>query len=245
MDYTIHIKEIGGTIMKPSILWTLFTILIVICILAAHHFLGVSRRQEHRKAILLKGITGLCFVAAGALTASVCPDRHFALPVMAGLILGLAGDELLALRFPYPAKHDLCFTAGGAAFAIGHVMYLLALFHCQFPLLRASIPVGLAGFLLSLLYLKRRNMQAGTMQIPLTIYMLLLSVTLGVSWGAAAGQPSPQLLLFAAGALLFLTSDNILFAFCFGDRHTAGMNRAIHGTYYAAQLCFALSMGVM
>ena len=231
--------------MKVPVIWTFFIILIFVCIWMAHLFLAVSKKQEYRKALILKGITGLCFVAAGALTASLCPNRGFALRVVTGLIFGLAGDELLALRFLCLRKKDICFAAGGAFFAVGHVLYILAVFQCQIPLLQAAVPAGGAGFFFSLLYLRRRRMHAGSMQLPLLVYMLLLCVSLAVSWGAAAKQPSLHFFLFSAGTLLFLTSDNILFAFCFGERHTDGMYQAIHGTYYAAQLCFALSMGMM
>ena len=231
--------------MQISAVWFFFTIAVIICILMAHRFLTVSRRNEYKKAFLFKGCAGLCFIAAGGLTASLCPDRRFALFVTAGLILGLAGDQFLALRFVYSRKSNAFFTAGGGAFAAGHVLYILALLQSHTPLLKAAVPVGLAGFAASVIYARIREVNAGPMQIPLMIYRILLSTMLAAAWGTVFRHLSPGQLLFAAGSLLFLISDNILFAFYFGKRQTSGMNRAIHGTYYAAQLSIALSMGLL
>ena len=128
--------------MKPSILWTLFTILIVICILAAHHFLGVSRRQEHRKAILLKGITGLCFCRCRGADCVCLPDRHFALPVMAGLILDWQAMNFWPYGFCIPP--NTIFALPPAEPLLPSAMSCIS-WPCStasFPLLRASIPVG-------------------------------------------------------------------------------------------------------
>lgn len=231
--------------MQTAAVWGIFTIAVIICILMAHRFLTVSHRNEYRKAFLFKGCAGLCFIAAGGLTASLCPDRRFALFVISGLILGLAGDQLLALRFIYPRKHNTFFAIGGSSFAAGHILYIIALFQNDCPVWMAAIPVGAAGVAASLIFARMMKLRAGVMRIPLIGYILILSAALAVSWGNAAGQLLPNRLIFAAGSLLFLISDNILFAFCFGDRRTGAMNRVIHGTYYAAQLSIALSMGLM
>ena len=48
--------------------------------------------------------------------------------------------------------------------------------------------------------------------------------------------------MFAVAGVCFAVSDNILCAQSYGNKKTAGMNRAVHVTYYAAQLLIAWSM---
>lgn len=211
----------------------------------AHRFLIFSGRKNYWKAFIFKGFSGLCFIAAGITTFYLCPDKNFAVLILTGLTLGLAGDQFLALRFIYSRKSTAFFTVGGGAFAAGHMLYIIALLQNHGPLLKAAIPIGLAGLAASVTYARIRNVNAGPMQTPLMIYRILLSTMLAAAWGTVFRHLSPGQLLFAAGSLLFLISDNILFAFYFGTRQTSGMNRAIHGTYYAAQLSIALSMGLL
>ena len=136
------------------------------------------------------------FYRAGGLTASLCPDRRFALFVISGLILGLAGDQLLALRFIYPRKHNTFFAIGGSSFAAGHILYIIALFQNDCPVWMAAIPVGAAGVAASLIFARMMKLRAGVMRIPLIGYILILSAALAVSWGNAAGQLLPNRLIF-------------------------------------------------
>lgn len=231
--------------MSISVIWTLFILLVVVCILMAYMFLTASRQHAYRKAFYLKGGAGLCFIAAGALACAICTDSRFAAFTMAGLILGLAGDQLLALRFVYTKKPQLFFAAGGGAFAVGHILYLFALTHNSNILPAAAAAAATAGIAASWLYAKVKKTAGGSMKFLLAGYIVLLSAVNACAWGAAAGSVSPGRLIFAAGTLLFLISDNILFSYCFGPRSTFGMYRAVHGTYYAAQLCIAAGLGML
>ena len=51
-----------------------------------------------------------------------------------------------------------------------------------------------------------------------------------------------SLLLFAVGGVCFGCSDNILLAFCYGNKRTWDMNIWVHIIYYAAHLLIAWSI---
>lgn len=231
--------------MSVHTVWTLFLILVIICALMAHLFLAASRQRAYRKAFYLKLAAGLCFIAAGALTASICSNHTFAALVMTALILGLAGDQLLALRFIYPEKNNLFFSIGGGSFAIGHVLYLLAVLHRGHIIPATAVSVAISGVIASLLYGKMQKTDGGSMKFMLIGYIILLSALNACAWGAVPGLLSAGSLILSAGTLLFLISDNFLFAYCFSPRNTHGMYRAVHITYYAAQLCIAASLGLI
>lgn len=231
--------------MPISVIRTLFIFLVIACILIVHSFLAASDQKAYQKAFWRKGAAGLCFIAAGILTGPLCRDHRFAALTVTGLILGLAGDQLLALRFIYPHKSNCFFAAGGSAFAIGHILYFFALFHTGSIRLAVLLPAAAAGLAVSILYGRIKKTDGGSMKILLTGYMALLSVVNACAWGAAAGSSSLGLLVFAVGTLFFLVSDNILFAYCFSPRSTRGMYRAVHVTYYTAQLCIGAGMGLL
>ena len=230
--------------MSQSFIWTRFILLVILCILMAHLFLTASKQGAYRKAFWLKGAAGLCFIAAGILAAVICPDSVTASWILAGLIFGLAGDQLLALRFVFPQKNRGFFAAGGSCFAIGHILYFFALLHNGHIRPAAAIPAAVVGLAACALYARIRKTDGGPMKPLLMGYLALLSIVNACAWSAAAGSVSQSSLIFAAGTLLFLISDNILFAYCFGPRATPGMYRAVHGTYYAAQLCIAAAIGL-
>ena len=69
------------------------------CFSCMRSFMAASRAEDYGRAIWYKGAASLCFVFLG-LTASLrCGDGAYAWKLILGLVLGLVGDELLALRF--------------------------------------------------------------------------------------------------------------------------------------------------
>ena len=72
---------------------------------------------------------------------------------------------------------------------------------------------------------------------------LLLFAALGVAF--FVGRPDIGRLLVALGGLLFVVSDNILFAYKFHDNTRFDRNIALHIAYYLAQLLIACSIALI
>ena len=213
------------------------------CAAFARLFLGACFAGDHRRAFRVKGLAGLCFVAVGLLMALRCGKLSFAVPVAAGLVLGLAGDQLLALRFILKEKHDLMFVSGAVAFSMGHVLYILALLRLTGGMRPAAlIALWLAGAAAAVVYARIRRTNAGKLNGGCCVYIALVTLMCAVACAAAIKAPGAATLMFAAGGVCFVVSDNVLTAYCFGNRKTPGMNRTIHITYYLPQLLIAWSL---
>ena len=201
-------------------------VLTALCAVSGGIYLVFCKRKDYRRAFAYKGTAGLCFVVLGLLgtdanirsllgAGGAAPAGAWL--VAAGLIFGLLGDQLLALRFICVNKKTQFFAAGAASFAVGHVLYIIALSH------RAP----------------------GNMQVPGMIYMAVVAFMGALAVSVAIHAPGVSTLLFAVGGVLFIISDNILCAYSFGSERRFGANIGIHATYYAAQLLIAWSIFFM
>lgn len=118
--------------------------------------------------------------------------------IIAGLVFGALGD--LMLTRPAPRA----FLAGMAAFAAGHLAYLVAFW----PLIGDGLPpalaltVGLALFASGRFWLWRH---AGALRLPVLGYSLIISLML-----AGALMLGPAHRLAQIGALIFILSDILL-----------------------------------
>lgn len=212
------------------------------CILSACLFMKAYKQEKYARAFWLKGAAAVCFVLLALVLRPASGNQAYARLLLIALVLGLCGDELLALRFLVPKLHDLMFAAGAGAFAIGHFFYMKALYDLGGIRLAVLIPIFLAGLLVAYLYGKKHQSNAGPLQPAGVAYMVLVIFMGAVSISAFVAAPGAALLLFALGGVCFGCSDNILFAFCFGNRRTWDMNILVHITYYAAQLLIAWSI---
>ncbi len=213
------------------------------CIAFAQLFMRAYKDEAFGRAFWLKGGAAFCFVVLGVLLAIVTGKSAYSRLLIIALILGLCGDQLLALRFLVPKKlHDLMFAAGAGAFAVGHFFYMKALNDLGSIQLITLLPVFLIGVAIANIYGKKHGSNAGPLQIPAVLYMVLVIFMGSVAVSAFLGAPSIGLLLFAIGGVCFGVSDNILFAHCFGKKPTWSMNVWVHITYYAAQLLIAWSI---
>lgn len=214
----------------------------LVCFVFAWSFLQASRVKDYKKAFWFKGAAGLCFLALGVTMAAEGVNPGYARLTVLGLAFGLLGDQLLALRFLHPAKHDLFFNAGAGAFSVGHVLYMLALYGLNKGISAIFIPVWLLGLAASWVYARKSRYDAGKHRPGAVVYLALVSLMWAVACAAAVKGFSLGALLFALGGLCFVISDNILCAFCFGQKKSFGENIALHASYYAAQLLIACSI---
>lgn len=215
--------------------------LTLFCTVPASFFLRACREKRYRRAFWLKGAAGLCFLLPGLLLSTICRDGGYAWLIVAGLCLGLLGDQLLALRFLRPAQHDQMFLLGAIAFALGHVLYVLALWRLS-GWSGWVLAIWAAGLALSGFYARRRKVDAGKFQTAAIAYIALVVLMAAVACAAALREKTLAMLLFALGGVCFAVSDDLLVAYSYGDAEGQGFNRAIHITYYTAQLCIAWTL---
>lgn len=212
------------------------------CALFARSFLSACREKHYTEAFWLKGASALCFIAVGLFMIPVCSSSRFASLTLSGLILGLCGDQLLALRFVFSRRHDLMFILGAAAFAVGHGFYIAALFSVDCGILPTSLPFFLVGLLFSLLYGRRSGSHAGKLQPFAVVYIAIVVFMAAAACACAVRCFNTGLMLFALGGICFALSDNLLFAYSFGNARHFGFNIAVHIAYYTAQLLIAWSV---
>ncbi len=212
------------------------------CAFCACRFMKAYKQENHARAFWLKGAAALCFVLLAVFLLPVSGNQAYARLLLIALVLGLCGDELLALRFLVPRFHDLFFGAGAAVFGLGHLFYMKALYDLGGISLGCLIPVFLLGLALAYAYGRKHRSNAGPLQFAAVAYMMLVVFMGAVTISAFLANPQPALLLFALGGVCFGVSDNILLAYCYGNRRTWDLKILVHITYYAAQLLIAWSI---
>lgn len=212
------------------------------CLSIMGRFMQASRRKEPMRAMFYKGLASLCFLAVGLLGLLRLGDWAYGWKAVAGLFLGLCGDELLAMRFIRERKHDLYFSLGAVSFSLGHVLFIWAAIQRagRFSLLTLAVLALL--LLCSGLYARRKESNAGDMHLNAVMYICLVCCMGAVTCGAALARPDLSSALFALGGLSFVVSDNILCAHYFGNDSRFLLNWLIHISYYGAQLLIAWSV---
>jgi uncharacterized membrane protein YhhN len=155
----------------------------------------------------------------------------FALLVALGMTLGLVGDLLLADALPVTQG----FLAGMAAFALGHIAYIIAILsltpQVQWAVAGIALLVGLTGWYLVVFRGGKDSMILRWAALP---YALLLATTAGVAVGLAI--QTPAFLPLALGAALFLASDLLVAGEQFGRMRFPHIGDAVWLTYGPAQM---------
>ncbi len=212
------------------------------CLSIMGRFMQVSRRREAVKAMLYKGAASLCFLAVGLLGLLRLGDWDYGWKAVAGLFLGLCGDELLAMRFIRAKKHDLYFSLGAVSFSLGHVLFIWAAIERSGRFSLWTLPILALLLLCSGLYARKKESHAGDMHLNAVMYICLVCCMGAVTCAAALVRPGLSPALFALGGLGFVVSDNILCAHYFGNDSRFLLNWLIHISYYGAQLLIAWSV---
>jgi uncharacterized membrane protein YhhN len=167
-------------------------------------------------------------VAAGGQAAA----GPFKLRILLGLTACLAGDVFMMLE----AKR---FTEGLAAFLLGHLFYISAFLAVMRP--RADLGTLLPLFIFASGMLTILFPHLGRMKVPVAVYILVIMIMAGLAiqrYVDVGGAPAFRAFL---AAVLFLVSDSVLAVNRF-VRPVPAAQKVILGTYFAAQLLFALSV---
>ena len=211
------------TPVTPTAIWIAAEIAAVACLLMA------VRRDFRLMQWMVKPAASVLFVAFGIMRADF--SSTFDTWMVAGLVLGMAGDVLLIER--------RTFRLGLLTFLTGHAAYIVAFDRIR-PWSSWSLlvlaPLILAAALATLWLWPH----ATSMRGAVSAYILIISV---MAWGGIALSLSGALPITAGvGATLFFLSDLAVARHRFIKPEF--INRALGlPAYYAAQILFALTIG--
>ena len=195
----------------------------------------LSRQSRQRMSTWLRLASSAILVLAAWIWYLVARDTpgvaEFALLIALGMTLGFLGDLLLADALPVKQG----FLAGMAAFALGHIAYIIAILsltpQVQWAVAGIALLVGLAGWYTVVFRGGKGVMLLRWAALP---YALLLATTAGVAVGLAIQTPAFSPL--ALGAALFLASDLLVAGEQFGRIDFPHIDDAVWLTYGPAQM---------
>lgn len=216
-------------------------VLLIACAVLARIFLRAESSEEYVKAVVLKGLASLCFVAIGL----VCsPGTHVAAMIAAGLIIGSIADVLLNLRMVFEEKGQLIFLVGIVVFLTGHIMYLAAVLPlCPYKL--ACIIIGIVLTALLMVWIFSRVTAKPAFKIFGVVYIGAIMLLNCVAVGNVIAEQSAFNTVFAIGAVLFLVSDIVLILNTFGSEFKQSLRNTNISLYYAGQLLIAFSLSLL
>ena len=169
--------------------------------------------------------------------------------IAVGLLVGAVGDLVLAEVFPR-IKQPL--LAGIAVFAVGHVLYLLAIFYLRSQLygplditglLSAAVVAIPALFAAALLWEFVAHNPSGNAAVNRASFFYGLLLILFVVFAAYFAIRSQVMLRLGIGAILFAISDVLLAQVVVKHRGFRGIHDIVWLLYSAGQLLIALSIG--
>lgn len=217
---------------------------LLVCFFLLMRAEGRAPRDVAAVRVWKPACTILCILMCGLSLTQPGRDPLYTALIFIGLVFCLMGDVLLI-----PREDPKKFMYGLVSFLIGHIIFIAAFIAAQntigLPINPArEVGAGLALFVLAGAVFFYLRPGLGKMQIPVMIYMAVISLMVHRAVGGFyVGASVPlQPLLAMAGALLFYVSDFVLavdrFAF---DGELPRANWMVLGTYFSAIALIALS----
>ena len=214
------------------------TIISILCLCLAALFIWTEKRENYVGAVILKGLSSLCFVFVGIMAGN---GGQLAKLAVTGLALGCIADVLLNLRWVFPKKGQLIFLIGILVFLGGHVVYLAAIL----PMADNWVACIVVGAVLTALLMKwifSKITAKKAFKIFGVFYLGAIMMLNCVAVNNLVTAPSAFTGLFAAGALLFLISDIVLILNTFGPESKFSLRVTNLSLYYLGQLLIAWSL---
>jgi uncharacterized membrane protein YhhN len=201
-------------------------------VIAVSAGLAISGKYKKQKFIhyAFKPLT-MVLVISLAWDRTISSPSSYGYLIISGLCLSLLGDIFLMLP-----KNRI--KPGLAAFLAAHILYILAF--CQGIRIHsffAAGPILIVGIVVYALIF--RNIKS--LRFPVLLYMLAVSLLAWVAVNRCLTFADQASLLVLAGGLLFFVSDSVLAVNRFHKKFYLA-EILILSTYFAAQLCFALSI---
>lgn len=193
-------------------------------------------KPNKKKALVVKSAASLLFVAVGVLCLIMKPSLYAEI-IVAALLVGAVADFLLGSRFVFTNHKQKFFLAGTAVFAVGHMIYILALnvfghVDVAFYILGMALGVIICGLPLLI-----KKAHYGRLRIAIFGYAIILGIMLMCALSCAMNGRAE---VFAAAAL-FAVSDMLLLLIMF-VKSTKLLNTINLLTYYAAQVLFGITI---
>ena len=224
-------------------------------------FLIVRVRRGGFKALILKTLASLTFIAMGITALTMSFDNfRYGIFIVIGLFFGMLGDVFLDLKYAHKKYEEKYTFAGMISFLIGHLLYIVAIlatytkfvpWQIAFAIFCATL-VGAINHFLS----KKMGMNFGKFDLLSFIYSVVTMLTVTCSLNATTmlgflpvinGEPIPEALprylTMFAGTALFAISDLILSFVFFKEGENKARNVILnHTIYYASQFVLVLSI---
>lgn len=218
-------------------------------------FLKIEWPNRSYRSLACKQLCSALFLVVGLCTMFYARNySSYAWLVLGALGCSFIGDALL--HYESIVKKEAFFLYGMLAFAVAHILYLVAYFIAFGRMFPDRVPVAWYECLILLLFLpaggfamKRLKLDAGKMMLPMAVYasilafMVIHACRLALTC-VASGIPLRFSILFllGGGALLFAVSDATLALLHFSDRKKYALRCLNITTYYAAQCMLATTI---
>ena len=211
-------------------------------------FISCRFLQTGKGAIFAKTMASLGMVV-GAVLAFGMGYFYYSLYILIGLICGMLGDIYIELRKIYIEDKLSYFNAGMACFALGHVMYIIAMVKIvgnESLLFDVLVSVGVASAFSALLFFvlaKPLKLEFGKCKWQSFLYCIELTFTMMFSIMLYANHNLSIFMML--GFISFLLSDLVLSMQFFGGGNYEDNKLLValnHILYYGAQV---LIVGVL
>ena len=194
------------------------------------------------KKTALKFAGGAAFTAAGVVCGIVArADAAVFAPLLVGLLFGVLGDFLLAVKNVREKRHEKALFAGGiAAFAAGHIAYIVYFYRLAPHGYLAPVSAAAFAVLYVAVTATAGNFKYGGMLVPVSLYCFVVAYSFTAAVSAASAGAAG--VLVAVGAALFLLSDVVLSVFLFAPVRCKVLGILNLAAYFPAQFLLALSI---
>ena len=219
--------------------------LILVCAAIVVAFMRALYKEKYKHALLFKRLASICFLIFGAYNFFSREFSWTTLAMLVGLCLGIVGDEMIALAPIYPQSDEKYFIGGGTFFLVGHIFYIGALLTlAKFNVIAVGV-VFLVMALISALYGRSKDYLPTHSRPKLVLYLGIVVMFASVAMGSFLVRGALCTALLALGGILFVVSDNILFAYKYGKNPQFSQNVILHIAYYLAQFAIAWSVSLV
>ncbi|MDD3106654.1 MAG: lysoplasmalogenase family protein [Bacilli bacterium] len=226
---------------------------IFISLICVSVFIYLEVRKKYLGAIIFKALASFSFILLFFSTfyyyitlpdynIGAIEDLHLFIFICLGLVLGLIGDLILALRpLVEQSNEDKLILAGTISFFIGHIFYVsgiifLSKVYIQ-AIIFAFITTLIVWFVSKLMKINWRRLF-----VPSILYTFLIFFLVGETIFSVSDLHNSNFsIILIVGSILFAFSDLILSQTYFNQKNSKGYIISNLSMYYLAQIAFALS----
>lgn len=217
-------------------------LLLALCVSSLVWLIISKIRKGGMSFVWTKTIASAVFVISAfisvALKTTISPCN---LLILLGLVCGMIGDILLALKEIYKPHEAQYLNGGFLSFAIGHLCYMIGFGIYANSKAELLVPifvaVAIGAVIATIIIVNSRNMglDFGNFSLQTKAYTFVLCIT--TCFMVSFAIMVSKLWIVATALLLFLLSDLFLSFIYFAPRKSTNTNWALNlSTYYVAQI---------